>query len=992
MWFGILGPLLVRDGDEAVAVSAARQRVLLAALLVHAGKAVPAGALAELVWDGAPPAGAAVTLRSHVLRLRRTLGPRAGQRVLTQCPGYLIQAREDEVDLLEFASWCRAGGDALRVSDWSLASEKLGKALSLWRGAVLADVRCGLLQRDELPGLERLRLQALEWRIEARLQLGRHGELVPELEQLAAGHPLLERFHAQLMLALYRCGRRAEALAAYQRARDVLAEELGVEPGTELRELHQRMLTGDPVLAVPAVPVPASALAAPALATTAAAGSRRVVPRQLPASVPYFVGRVGELEALTSLRDSGCGGPPGAVVISAIGGTAGVGKTALAVYWAHQVAGRFPDGQLYVNLRGYDPGQPLPVADVLAGFLRALGVPAGDIPAEAEERAARYRSLLAGRRMLVVLDNAGSVEQVRPLLPGAPACVAVVTSRDSLAGLVARDGAARLDLDLLPLPEAVGLLRLLIGPPAVADPAAAAALAVQCSRLPLALRVAAELAAARPAIPLAELVCELADQQRRLDLLNVSGDPRSAVRAVFSWSYRHLGAPAARMFRLAGLPSGPGLDRYATAALAGLSVEQARQLLDLLARAHLVQLAGPGRYGMHDLLRAYVRELAAAQDSDEDRRAALTRLFDYYLYAAATAIDTLFPAEAGRRPQIPPSGSATPPVTEEASARSWLDAERPSLVAAAAQMAENGCPGHAIRLATTLFRYLDVGGHYADAVAIHGIARAAAAQTGDRAAEAYALTSLGAADLRQGRYRQAGAYFQQALSLYRGASDRAGESRVLGNLASFALRQGDYPRAVGYIRRALALFREFGDRAGEGRALAQLGDIAMQQGRYRQAASHLRQALGQLREIGDRPGEAHVLADLGGVNLRQDRYREAAAHVDQALVLYRETGDRTGEAEALNSLGEVLLAAGDPGRARSQHATALGLAGQIGDEYEQARAHDGLARAHQASGNPAQAWRHWQQALARYSDLGVPEADRVRAQLTAARDGPGLGR
>ena len=369
------------------------------------------------------------------------------------------------------------------------------------------------------------------------------------------------------------------------------------------------------------------------------------------------------------------------MVISAIGGTAGVGKTALAVQWAHQVAGRFPDGQLYVNLRGYDPGQPVTAADALAGFLRALGVPGQDIPAEEDERAARYRSLLAGRRMLVVLDNAGSVEQVRPLLPGAAGCVVLVTSRDALAGLVARDGARRLDLDLLPLPDAVGLLRALIGARVDADPAAAAALAERCARLPLALRVAAELAAARPDVPLAELAGELADQQRRLDLLDAGGDPRTAVRAVFSWSYRHLDADA-----------GPGVPAGRPAPRPRLRPARRRRAdrhhrgagppgcWTVLARAHLIQPAGPGRYGMHDLLRAYAAELAATEDGEEARRAALTRLFDYYLAGAAAAMDALYPAEQHSRPRPPASAQPVPPLPTAATARDWLDAERASLV------------------------------------------------------------------------------------------------------------------------------------------------------------------------------------------------------------------------------------------------------------------------------------------------------------------------
>jgi hypothetical protein len=340
-------------------------------------------------------------------------------------------------------------------------------------------------------------------------------------------------------------------------------------------------------------------------------------------------------------------------VISAIGGTAGVGKTALAVHWAHRVAGRFPDGQLYVNLRGYDPDQPVPAADALRGLLRSLGVPGQDIPPETAERAAHYRSLLAGRRVLVVLDNARSADQVRPLLPGNPACAVVVTSRDALSGLVARDGAARLDLEVLALAEAVALLRTLIGARVDAEPEAAAELASQCCRLPLALRVAAELATSRTGRSLASLTAELADLGARLDLLEADSDPLTQVRTVFSWSCRQLDAETAQAFRLLGLHPGPDLEPYAAAALAGTTVHQAQRILAALTRAHLIQPVSPGRHGMHDLLRGFARELSATWDGGQEQHAALTHLLDHHLHTAAVAMDIMFPAERQRQPRIP---------------------------------------------------------------------------------------------------------------------------------------------------------------------------------------------------------------------------------------------------------------------------------------------------------------------------------------------------
>jgi DNA-binding SARP family transcriptional activator/tetratricopeptide (TPR) repeat protein len=1011
MWFGLLGPLLVCDGESVIRVPAARHRVLLAVLLLHTGTIVNVDTLAEMVWDGAPPAGARITLRSHVSRLRQVLGPRVGARMVTRYPGYLIEAGEEEVDLLRFRGLYREGAAAVRSGQWAQAAETLGEALGIWRGEPLADVPSDLLRRDEVPGLDQHRLQAQEWEIEAGLQLGRHTELVAELHSLTAAHPLRERFHAQLMLAQYRCGRQAEALATYQRARQLLVEALGTDPGTELRELHGRILAADPALEAPR----------PASAMTRDAGPS--VPRQLPAPVAHFAGRAEELAALTRL-DGSAGQAPEAIVISAIDGTAGVGKTALAVRWAHQVADRFPDGQLYVNLRGYDPGLPVPASEALAGFLRALGVPGQDIPAEETHRAAQYRSLTAGRRMLVVLDNASEAEQVRPLLPGSSTCVVLVTSRDSLAGLVARDGARRLELDLLPLPDAMVLLRTLIGRRVDDQPGAAAILAAQCCRLPLALRVAAELVHSRPDVPLAELGVELADQQRRLDLLDADGDRRTAVRAVFSWSYRQLDGDAARAFRLLALHPGADADPYAVAALTGARLEQARHWLDVLARAHLIQSAGRGRYGLHDLLRAYARELADGHDTEPERRAALTRLFDHYLYTAATAMNALYAAEPHRRPAVPRPASPVPPLADPVRARGWLDAERSGLVAVSMHTAAHGWPGHAIGLAATLFRYLDGGGQNPEALIVHGHACLAAPQAGDHDAEATALNDLAAAYWRQGRYEQAESHLQEALALRLKLGDRSGEARVLGNLGILHAQQGHLEQAARLQEQVLELHRESGNRTGEARALGNLGTVEERQGRYDQAARHYQQSLALDQELGDRRGESYALMNLGMVGLLQGRYQyalgqlqpalalfsdvgdrngeaealtrigdvhlrlgsclEAIGYHRQALALFREIGDRNGEAEALNGLGEALLAIGQPDEARTEQATALGLARQIGDRFQQARAHDGLARTSQATGDHGQALNHWQQALTLYTELGSPRAAAVRAQLTEA--------
>src|SRR6266516_3173177 len=481
------------------------------------------------------------------------------------------------------------------------------------------------------------------------------------------------------------------------------------------------------------------------------------------------------------------------------------------------------------------------------------------LPLDVDDRAARYRTEINGRRMLVVLDNAASVEQVRPLLLGTPSCVVLVTSRDSLASLIAVHGGRRLDLGLLPLGDAVTLLHKLIG-------MRAEALAMQCARLPLALRVAAELATARPTTPLADLVRELADQRRRLERLGTGGDPRADVRAVFSWSYKYLPADAARAFRLAGLHPGADLDPYAGAALTNTSLDQARRLFDTLARAHLVHLTGPGRFGMHDLLRAYATDLTTTLDSESDRRTALTSLFDYYLAAAAVATEALRPAERRQRSRIFPPRSPTPSAADPAAAMAWLDAERANLVAACAHTAAHGWPRHTTRLATTLFRYLDISGHFPDALSIHTEAGHAARQTGDRAAEAHALTNLGLAHWRQGRYEQAAEHYGQAMSLFCETGDRDGEARTLTNLGLVYWRWGRYEQAAENHLQALAFYNETGHRYGQANAFANLGVVHLRQGCYEQAADDLNQALALFRATGNRVGEAYAVATLGVVH------------------------------------------------------------------------------------------------------------------------------
>ncbi|GAA2348131.1 tetratricopeptide repeat protein [Streptomyces kunmingensis] len=1005
--FEVLGPLRVwRDGVQLDA-GPVQQRVVLAVLLLHANRPVPRDRLIDAVWGTSAPGRAVNLVQRHAAGLRRVLEPgrraRDPSRLLAWTEaGYVLSVPAGALDLDTATAQMRRGRAARDAEDWSTAAEALQSALRLWRGR-LCEGLTGPLLGAERERLEEHRLGVLEERIEADLALGRHASVVAELAKLTHEYPLRERLWAHLMVALYRSERQAEALAAYHKARTLLAEELGIDPGVELRRLERAVLTADPTLAAPAPQ-----------------RSRPVrVPCLLPGDIPCFTGRTRQLAQLDQLTAPDPAST--ASVICLVSGTPGVGKTALTVHWAHRVREAFPDGQLYVNLRGYDPEQPMTAEEALAHLLSALGLRGQDIPLDAADRSARYRSELAGRRLLVILDNAATPEQVRPLLPGTPTCPAVVTSRDALPGLVALHGAHRLDLDLLPAEDAGALLHQLIGPRVEAEPQAAAVLADRCKRLPLALRLTAELAAARPHDSLTELAAELADRERQLDFLHADEDPSTDVRAVFSWSYQRLSAPAARTFRLLALHPGPDWDPHATAALTHSTPVQARSLLDRLARAHLIQPTGPHRYATHDLLRAYAAELAATIDSAADRHAALTSLFDHYLATAATATSTLHRHRVDQRsrPVHAPSTPSALPLDDPDAARAWLDAERANLTAVCAHSVRRGWDAYAVELATTLFRYLDTGGHYADGLTIHGHAHHAACHSGDRNGEAYALTYLGYVYWRQGHYDRAVEQHRRAVDLFQGTGDREGQASALTYLGLVYWRQGHYERAVDQHRQAVDIFRRTGNRYGEAYAHMFIGLVIWRQGHFRRALDQHRRALDLFDDLGDRDGQAYALTHLGLVHCQQDRYGVAFDQHHQALVLFRRTGNRDGQAyalthlglvhcrqgryqqaidqhrqalelsrqtsyracevEALNGLGEALRASDQVEEACARHVDALARAVAIGERYEQARAHEGIAAAHRTAGDLEQARRHCEEARALYEALGVPAAGGVHA-------------
>jgi tetratricopeptide (TPR) repeat protein len=662
-------------------------------------------------------------------------------------------------------------------------------------------------------------------------------------------------------------------------------------------------------------------------------------------------------------------------------------------------------------------------------LLEALDVPAERLPRSDEAQLSLYRSLLAGKRMLIVLDNARDEAQVRPLLPGSLTCRVVVTSRNQLAGLVAIDAAHPLLLDVLSKPEAWHLLERRLGPDRLYDDAGATDQIIKASAcLPLALAIVAARAALRPDLPLAAIAAELT-VDRGLDPF-AAGEAVADIRTVLSWSYRQLDGGTAHAFRLAGLHPGPALDAFAVAALTGLTLDAAALALSTLADGCLIQRSGPGRYGMHDLLRGYAVELSVARDAEPDRRAALTSLFDFYLHSARAATDVLYPAERFRLSAVPAAVSPVPAFGGPAQAQEWLDGQLPSLVAVTGYAARRGWPGHAIGISNALFRYLDISCRFAEAVTIHEHARQAAELAGDHAAEAASLISLGAVDFRQGRYQQAVGHYQQALLLYGELGDQAGQARARYNLSMTDLEQRRFKQASAHLVQALAYYRELGDRVLEGRALADLGMSELEQGRYRQAAAYLHESLALSRETGDRQVEVHVLARialadfrlgllqqavdrwmetlslfretgdrngeadvlryLGSAELNRGRYEQARAYLDQTLAICRQSGYRHCEGHALGELGLVDLQQGEHRGAVDHLERSLTVAREIGDPGLEAKALSGLAQACLAGGEASQARDQYSAALERAGDAGDRyEQARAHSGLGTAYQGLG---
>ncbi len=972
----LLGPVGLWRGGREIPLAGPQQRCVLAVLSMSPGRPVPLETLVDRLWGDQPPRQARHSVYTHVSAVRRVLDrlgddhPDAALRRLDG--GYSLQIDPDGVDLhrtrglAQKARTLGGGPD----SDWQ-AVKLLREACSLWRGVPLLGLAPDWATRTRAALIQEW-LALLGQRFTVELRVGEHEAAIGELAALLADHPLVEPLVSLQMLALYRCGRQAEALDLYARTRQWFVDELGDEPSTVLRRLHEQILRRDPALD----------LASDRVMAAGRRPAQLVRPAQLPPDVVAFTGREHELTELDGLRN-GAGDQPAAVVISAIDGMAGVGKSALAIHWAHRVREHFPDGQLYVNLYGCAPRPPLPALDALARFLRALGVSGQKVPAETDEAAAMYRSLLADKTVLVVLDNAASPDQVRPLLPSGGGSMVLVTSRDQLDGLVAREGARRLSVDILAPEEAHALLaRTIGGQPTRAEPDAVAELAELCGHLPLALRIAVANLTVRPQTRISTYVARLRDASP-LATLTVAGDSHVAVAAAFDLSYARLPAESQRLFRLLALAPGPDITAQAAAALAAMTATDAERLLQQLASAHLLEEHAPGRYACHDLLRHYATERGSQTDTQADREAAQRRLYDYYLDAVDAAAGLLFPEKL----RLPNAPARRPSVhlRDHAHALAWLDEELPSLVATVKHTGSHGPRPVAWRLADGLRGYHLLRRSIVEWLSIARAALAAAQADGHLYGQAASLLSLADAHQASGKHPEAIVYYLRALQIGEELAAPHIQAACLNNLGIVHQRSGRPREAVVCYERALALTQRAGAKGGSPVMLGNLGSVHRELGRLRESASLHARALATLRSSDGESlaGEANELRELGETCHVMGRYVDAREHFEQALVLFQRVGDRPGEANTQRCLAAVHRDTGS--RCLELARTALANAREAGSLEVEADALITLGSVHQQLAEPRQAVDHHQQALriARESGLGRCKVEALIEMATA---------
>ncbi len=956
-----------------------RQQAVLGILAMRANRVISRGELVDAVWGQDPPASAEGGIYTYVAGLRRVIEPNRslrgpGRVLVSSGAGYVLHLVPGQPDAVAFEQDLGRARQLRKAGDLASAVVALNSALSLWRGIAFAGVP-GPFAETERVRLGELRSAAAEERADVLLSLGRHEEVVPDLTAMVADHPLREQLRGLLMIALYRCGRHAEALRVFAEGRRVLADELGIDPGSDLSRIHQQVLTADPALAVPDGPVLVTLDGDAAGIGSALGDGRRPraeatvtpVPAQLPLDAPGFSGRHEELAVLLQMlpvksADPGEASTDQTVPIVVISGTAGTGKTALAIRFGHQVAKRFPGGQLFVNLRGLDPATPpMESAEALRFFLDALGVPPYRIPADTEGRSALFRSALDGKQMLIVLDNARNVTQVRPLLPGSPGSLVVVTSRNEMTGLVAAEGAVPLTVDVLSFDEAREMLVRRLGQHrAEAEPEAADEIISSCARLPLALGIAVGRAAVRPKRPLTELAAELRDARGRLDALQ-AGDAVTNVRAVLSWSYDQLSEPAARMFRLLGVHPGRDISLSAAASLAGVARADAGAALRELSRTHMVAEHLPARFTFHDLLRVYAADQAERHDPAPERRAAVHRVLDHYLHTAMAASHRFSPHRSPLPLASPQPGVLPADVADKAQAMAWFDAEVPVLLALIAFAGANGFDTHAWQIPWTLGPFFNRRGRWQDYIAAQLTALAAARRLGDTFALAHTHHLLGQVLLQMGDYEEADPNFRQALDLFRELADRPNEAVVLNSLGSMLERQERYPEALAVALDALRMLKAAGHWWTQATLENGVGWLYAHLGQYDRALTHCQRALALHRDSGHRGGTADTLDSLGYVYLHLGDIAAAKAHYTKAIEAYREIGAPFGEGNSLAGLGDALLAEGDLGAAEAAWRESVvvldrlphPLAEEVRARLQALGAEDGHGREEQSGAGPS---------------------------------------
>lgn len=960
--FRILGDLEVADeSGSPVAFGGPREQRLLAALLIEANHTVSVDRLIDAVWDADPPASAGKVVRNLISRLNALIEPAAGsRRVETVGSGYRLRIAQDDFDAACFNALITRAARSGEDGDAAGAARQLREALGLWRGPALSGLG-GLVIETAARGWNERRLAAQEAYIDLLLVLDRHDEAVALLTELTAQNPFRQKLVGQLMAALDAGGRQTEALSLYRDFQRRLGREFGIDPSQALQDAHIGILRGQrstSAAAAATTTVPARAVEGTPSGTSgtqpgASTGFAVAVPRQLPAPIRHFVGRDQYIRMLTEqLADPAA--PGGTVLISAIDGTAGIGKSALAVNWAWQIADRCPAGQLFTDLHGFDPVRaPADPLEVLRGFLDALGVPPARVPPGIDAQIGLYRSLLADRRALVVLDNARDADQVRPLLPGGRLCVVVVTSRRQLTGLVAAEGAVPVTLDLLSREESRQLLTRRLGMQRVsADAEATDQLLDICGGLPLALSIAAAHAAQRPNVPLRDLVKRLREEARLLDGFD-TGEAATSPRAVFSWSYRDLNPGAARMFRHLGLQPGHDCSAVAAARLADVPLPRARAQLAELARSNLVGEQVPGRFALHDLLAAFAHERACERETPADTLAALERVLDYYLTTAQTAGQLLDPtrhlSSAANAPAVAQSGIVAEDTEVEVAtheqALAWFEAEHAVLVAAVDRAFEAGLDQYAWRIPWSLTTSFDRRARWAELTRVLRVALTAAERSGDTAGQARAHRGLGNCAVQLNDFAAAEAHFRSALAVFVRLGDLSGQAAAELGLSWATARDSRHDVALEHALRGLALYRDAGNRVGAANALNAAGWQHAKLADYPAALAACAEALEVMREVGDRQGAAATLDSLGYARFHLADFPEAIAHYREAVDLRQDLGDRYGRAGTLIRLGDAHDGAGD-------HDAAIAV---------------------------------WREALGILEDLRHPDADEARGRLTGIR-------